>query len=183
MAHQYRDQLDDLNKGSTLNVANFITLQVTGKDGFELASQFDNTPPAPNKQMQPLYAPFKNERLGVSDQLFVPHEVPNKGVVFREVDLPRRPYSDMQQEKANQLSTLPKYHALCRLVAVDGRLSEHFIKVQQADAKGNGRVASYIRERSLRLGMPRAEVEKMIASKIGDDLDFDTPPILEIEEI
>ncbi|MCH7662831.1 MAG: type IV secretion system DNA-binding domain-containing protein, partial [Chloroflexi bacterium] len=47
VAHQFRDQLDDLNRGSTLNVANFVVMRVSGKDSFELASQFDNTPPEP----------------------------------------------------------------------------------------------------------------------------------------
>jgi hypothetical protein len=47
VAHQYRDQLDDLNKGSTLNVGNMIIFRATGKDSDELALQFDNTPPPP----------------------------------------------------------------------------------------------------------------------------------------
>jgi hypothetical protein len=47
VAHQYRDQLDDLNKGSTLNVGNMIVFRVTGEDAERLAAQFDNTPPPP----------------------------------------------------------------------------------------------------------------------------------------
>ena len=47
VAHQYRDQLDDLSRGSTLNVANFIVMRVSGKDSHELASQFDKYPPTP----------------------------------------------------------------------------------------------------------------------------------------
>jgi len=33
VAHQYRDQLDDLSKGSSLNVGNFIGFRTTGTDG------------------------------------------------------------------------------------------------------------------------------------------------------
>lgn len=183
VAHQYRDQLDDLNKGSTLNVANFITLRVTGKDSIELASQFDNSPPAPLKQMQPLFAQFRNERLGTSDRLFVPHEVPNKGLVYHEVELPRRAYTDMQQEKANQLSVLPEYHAMCRLVDTAGQLTETLIKIKRVEGRGDTVMANYIRNRSLQLGTSRFDVEKKIAGKIGDRLEFDVPAIQEIEEI
>jgi len=34
VAHQYRDQIDILNKGSTLNVGNFILFRITGKDSY-----------------------------------------------------------------------------------------------------------------------------------------------------
>jgi hypothetical protein len=47
VAHQFRDQLDRLNRGATLNVGSLIVLQVLGTDGKELASQFDCTPPPP----------------------------------------------------------------------------------------------------------------------------------------
>src|SRR5690606_6993514 len=45
VAHQYRDQLDEANQGSTLNVANLVVLRVSGKDAQELALEFDKTPP------------------------------------------------------------------------------------------------------------------------------------------
>ncbi len=47
VAHQYRDQLDIDNKGSTLNVGNKIIFRVNGPDSAELAKEFDNTPPEP----------------------------------------------------------------------------------------------------------------------------------------
>ena len=37
VAHQYRDQLDELNRGSTLNVGNFILFRCTGRDAREMA--------------------------------------------------------------------------------------------------------------------------------------------------
>ena len=37
LAHQMRDQLDQQNKGATLNVANMVVFKVSGKDAEELA--------------------------------------------------------------------------------------------------------------------------------------------------
>ena len=47
VAHQFRDQLDRENKGSTLNVGNLVIFRISGKDASELAREFDNTPPEP----------------------------------------------------------------------------------------------------------------------------------------
>ncbi len=47
VAHQFRDQLDRLNQGSTLNVANKIIFRVTASDAAVLAREFDCTPPSP----------------------------------------------------------------------------------------------------------------------------------------
>src|SRR5205085_8186674 len=44
IAHQFRDQLDEKNKGATLNAANLVAYQVSGADAEELAKQFDCTP-------------------------------------------------------------------------------------------------------------------------------------------
>ena len=51
VAHQFRDQLTLENRGSALNVGNFITFRTTGVDGPELARQFDNTPPEPDTRL------------------------------------------------------------------------------------------------------------------------------------
>ncbi len=47
VAHQFRGQLDRLNQGSTLNVANKIVFRVTPDDALALAREFDCTPPPP----------------------------------------------------------------------------------------------------------------------------------------
>ena len=47
VAHQFRDQLDRLNQGSTLNVANKIVFRVAANDAAVLAREFDCTPPPP----------------------------------------------------------------------------------------------------------------------------------------
>jgi len=47
VAHQFRDQLDHANRGATLNAANMIVFEVSGKDAEELAKQFTASPPEP----------------------------------------------------------------------------------------------------------------------------------------
>ena len=54
MAHQFREQLSDENRGSALNVGNFVSFRTTGVDGLELASQFDNTPPEADPVWEPI---------------------------------------------------------------------------------------------------------------------------------
>ncbi len=63
VAHQYRDQLDELNGGSTLNVGNPIVFRIVGKDSYELAAQFDNTPPEPDLERQPML--YRTSREGI----------------------------------------------------------------------------------------------------------------------
>lgn len=48
LAHQFRDQLDDANRGATLTAGNLIVFAVSGEDAEELAKQFDRTPPPPD---------------------------------------------------------------------------------------------------------------------------------------
>lgn len=47
IAHQFRDQLDEANRGATLNAANMVVFRVSGEDGEELAKEFNATPPEP----------------------------------------------------------------------------------------------------------------------------------------
>lgn len=48
LAHQFRDQLDEANRGATLTAGNLIVFAVSGEDAEELAKQFDRTPPPPD---------------------------------------------------------------------------------------------------------------------------------------
>ncbi len=57
-AHQYRDQLTESSKGSTLNVGNLIVFRTTGRDSYSLASQFDNTPPPSDTRVEPIYQQY-----------------------------------------------------------------------------------------------------------------------------
>jgi hypothetical protein len=44
VAHQFRGQLDERNRGATLTVANMVAFRVTPEDAAELAARFDITP-------------------------------------------------------------------------------------------------------------------------------------------
>jgi hypothetical protein len=173
VAHQYRDQLDDLNKGSTMNVGNLIVFRTTGVDGYDIASQFDNTPPPPEKVMEPLY---KKDRIMDGSQLFyLPTSTMGKGSQYREVERIRRTYSDMQGEMANKLSILPDYHAWCRLIYKpdsrgikdeDPGLKQALIKTtimdnNRSDIK-KAEMANRIRKNSRALAKPRKVVEREI---------------------
>lgn len=161
VAHQYRDQLDDLNKGSTLNVANFVVLQTSGIDAAHLALQFDNTPPAPDTVWETMRIP--SERFDGYYQ---------RGELDKPVPGQRRTYSDMQAERANQLSGLDVLQAQCRLI-VDRKLKKYIIDIPFLTEPGDPERARAIRNNSLTLGMPRAEVEDLIETRIGQGLTFD----------
>lgn len=174
VAHQFRDQLDDLNRGSTLNVANFLVMRVSGIDAHELATQFDNTPPEPDTIWEAQRLPYTDPALR---GLYWPDntvQYPVPGV--------RRPYSDVAAERANDLANLPNYLANARLV-VDGRLQEFIIKVIPPEhlpllelPTPNKVTAAYIREQSLKRGVPAAAVDRMIGAKIGEQITFDPYP-------
>ncbi len=181
VAHQYRDQLDDLSKGSTLNVGNLVVFRVSGKDSYALASQFDNTPPPPDTRVEPVYREYN-----LRDNNFLIETKLNtgEGKLYEEVELPRRPYSDVEAEMANQLSILPNYEAKCRLIHIptDGshpKLAEsHIVTELLGDGKDVAGIAARIRERSRNLALPRELVEEDIARRslgnIEAESDFST---------
>src|SRR5260221_3933482 len=165
VAHQYRDQLDMLNRGSTLNVANFIVMRVSGIDSTELAQQFDNTPPPAEPEWQAVRRPSEH----------FPDEYVQEP---REVLMPGKPrtYSDAAAETANSLSYLNNYEGMCRLVGAGGRLeTDRFHSATLADidpeAKPNPEMAAYIRAKSLERGVPVEDVEADIEQKMGH-IDF-----------
>ncbi len=173
VAHQYRDQLDDLNKGSTLNVANFIVFRVTGIDAQDLSVQFDNTPPPPDTTFQHVHEPDPT----VS---WLYHQQPE----MMEVPLPRRLYSDVAAERANRFALEENFRATTRLV-VDGKLSEDVIRVAPYDAlpdtpayPPSQETAEKIRLASRTLGQPKAEVDQWINQRIGNGITFDRLPEL-----
>jgi len=174
VAHQYRDQLDDLNKGSTLNVGNLVVFRTTGRDGFDLASQFDNTPPPPEKVMEPEYKPYKTT--GSGEQLYsMPKSTLGVGSLYHEVERIRRTYSDMQGEMANKLSILPNYRACCRLIydprsreieGEDPTLKQYQVKTTIKDNhRGELKkeeMANRIKKNSKKYGKPKDIVEREI---------------------
>ncbi len=154
VAHQYRDQLDDLNRGSTLNVGNFILFRLTGRDAREMAMQFDNTPPEPEPTLKSV--PYRTAREGVyrsaGDQVLV------KGS--------SRSYSDVSNETANYLANVPNYRAYCK--SIEGtELAEYFVESEPCAIPRDPNVATAIRERSRRLAMPRREIETIVAQRFA----------------
>lgn len=167
VAHQYRDQLDLVSKGSTLNVGNMVVFRVTGRDSYELASQFDNSPPPPDTRVEPIYQEYNYQGLNtlVETQLNT-----GEGKLYQEVELPRRPYSDIEAEMANQLSILPNFEARCRLIHKPENQRPELIERQimtenLTKGKGNPKNAERIRSNSRKLAGIRAEVEKNILGR------------------
>jgi len=155
VAHQYRDQLDYLNRGSTLNVGNFIFFRTTGKDSLELAVQFDNTPPVPDLEPQPMLYPTSRDNV---------YRVGDRREYIMAKGKPRL-YSDVAQEMANRLSNLPNYECWCKLVK-DGHLVEYYIATEPITKSKNPVIAQEIISLSRKLARNREEVEKGIKTKM-----------------
>ncbi len=190
VAHQYRDQLDLINQGAALNVGNFVCFRVTGVDGPELASQFDNTPPVPEKTIQPVYRrrdKYADQRTG--EPFFVGiHTAAGGDTLYREVDLPRRMYSDVQAERANTLSNLPPFHAQVKVIEDAGErqfqlteytvaaLDPHHPTDQAYFGTPDPAIAAQIRDRSRARASERAAVEAFLRQRTGGHADFSVPP-------
>jgi len=149
VAHQYRDQLDDLNRGSTLNVGNFVVFRITGRDAREMSMQFDNSPPEGAPTLESI--PLRTGRDGIyrtsGDKVVVPGDV--------------RTYSDVQNETANYLANTPNHQAYCKFIE-DQKLAEYPLATKRVDTPCAPEVAETVRANSQRLGRPRAEVEALI---------------------
>ncbi|MCZ7538792.1 MAG: type IV secretory system conjugative DNA transfer family protein [Anaerolineae bacterium] len=175
VAHQYRDQLDDSNRGSTLNVGNFITMRTSGIDSDELARQFDNTPPQPEWRFEPARVPYQDAEdkyRRVNYDVLVPDK--------------QRLYSDMAAERANQIAGLANWHAQCRLIE-GHRLKEYDIVVAplpEGDVRPDVARSQRIRGASLKLGTPAAAIDALISDRIGEGPGFDEiePVVEEIVE-
>jgi len=164
VAHQYRDQLDVLNRGSTLNVGNFIFFRVTGIDSHELAVQFDNTPPEPDLEPQPmLYPTSSNGVYRTGDR---------REYVF--VKGKPRLYSDVAQEMANRLTNLPNYECWCKLIK-GSTLVEYHIRTEPVFKSRNSDIAEKIIKLSRKLSCQRKEIEEAIKTKM-DTAEFFTKP-------
>jgi len=111
VAHQFRDQLTDENKGSALNVGNFVSFRITGADGIELSSQFDNTPPEADPTWEPIRIPSEQYE-GFYERGKVDQIVPGR----------KRLYSDVMMQTANDLSNLYPYRAKVKIIEDDAKL-------------------------------------------------------------
>lgn len=172
VAHQYRDQLDDDNKGSTLNVANLIVFRVSGKDALELAGQFDNTPVEYPVQFRPLM-------VQVADNVFIQGQTGgSQSTLYQQLPPMSEPYSDVRMETANILAMLPQFQAIVRLVDVEQNrtLQQYRIdtepfprnpNIQEAKA-----VAQYIRRKSWEMGAPVEQVEASLRKRLASSVEY-----------
>ena len=150
VAHQYREQLDELNRGSSLNVANLIAFRVSGRDAVEIAVQYDLTPPPPRMKFEPI-----REALDEEQTTFGKYKTPESGEPLEHlVEDMQVPYSDMQLEMANELAQQENYEAICRVLEPTERpvhLQQFSLfladkpSVRKADAQ---EAAAYIREKA-----------------------------------
>lgn len=166
VAHQYRDQLSDSSKGSTLNVGNLIAFRTTGLDSYSIASQFDNTPPPPDTRVEPIYQQYPYQGINA---LIEARLSTDEGKLYQEVEIPRRAYKDVEAEMANRLSILPNFEAWCRLIQVPekpgGRpklVEHHLVTENLTEGKSDPTIATRIRENSRKLAKPRKMVEEDI---------------------
>jgi hypothetical protein len=150
VAHQFRDQLDDLNRGSTLNVGNFVTFRITGPDAREMALQFDNTPPKGAPKLEA--ASYPSGRDGV-------YRTGGDKVVVSGTS---RVYSDVENETANHLCNAPNFRAYCKLIE-SGTLREYAVVTKRVDDPADPHIARTIKKNSRKLATPRADVEERIA--------------------
>jgi hypothetical protein len=160
VAHQYRDQLDQLNCGSTLNVGNFVLFRLTGRDAKEMAMQFDNTPPEPEPVLKSV--PYRSGREGVY------RTAGDKALVKGS----SRSYSDVANETANYLANVPNYRAYCKLIE-GTELAEYHVQGHRCEVAADPVIADQIKERSRRLAVPRREVESIVAQRFATVLGRD----------
>ena len=150
-----------LNKGSTMNVANFIVLRTSGRDSHELASQFDNTPPEEEPEIKPIYA---KTTAGYSVQAATSATGEK---VFQEVPAKRRAYSDMQAETANKLATLYDHQANIRIL-INGKTADGLVKTLDFTQPSDPAIAAYIRQKSLALGQDYRSIDAQVEALVGD---------------
>lgn len=154
VAHQYRDQLDQLNRGSTLNVGNFVLFRLTGRDAREMAMQFDNSPPEPDPVLKSV--PYRSGREGVyrtgGDQVLV------KGS--------SRSYGDVSNETANYLANVPNYRAYCKFIK-GAELAEYYIQSTKPTGSGDPNIKQLVRERSRELAGRREDIERFVAERFA----------------
>ncbi len=178
VAHQYRDQLDESNQGSTLNVANLMVFRVSGKDALELAGQFDNTPYEHPPTYQPVYA-------DIGGGLVTPIETDGSGTrLYRELESQREPYSEAHAETANLLTMLPQHQAIIRILDQRGHeLSQYRLDTYKFPCQPDPNQREIIRGKSRKLGQPVDEVEASIGKRVASHVEHvPQVPIVERED-
>src|SRR5258706_3528485 len=160
VAHQYRKQLDEQNRGSTLNVANLFVFRVSGVDALEMARQFDNTPEEVPDRFEPLHGEVEKglfaryRTLGSDEPLYT--SIPGDPT----------PYSDVVLETANLLTTLPQHHAIIRILEGDKHLHQYRLNTEEFNCTDNPATADSIRQHARSLAQPLHTVHEDIARRM-----------------
>ena len=175
VAHQFRDQLDEENKGSSLNVANLIALRVSGRDAVDLAIQFDLTPPEAEPRFEPIVEPVNSQ-----GNVFV--QMQSDGTrtgLYRMVERETQTYADAHLETANLISQLRNHEAVCRVLTPKEKpRTLHQFRVNLDDKPGiENSQRDYIVERSRNLcSYTKDQIEQLIREYTQlDDLDTAIP--------
>jgi hypothetical protein len=168
VAHQFREQLTDENRGSALNVGNFVFFRSIGTDGRDLAGQFDNTPPPPDDVWEPIRTPSEQWE-GYYKRGLIDHPVPGKS----------RAYSDVFMQTANDLANLPPFQAKAKIISWNDKSKRPILNEYDLDNLNPGEdefIKPYygipnqsnvekIREQSRKLTKPRKEVDAEITAR------------------
>jgi hypothetical protein len=162
-----------------------IVFRVNGRDSYELASQFNNTPPPAETRVEPIYQEFEYQGM---DVLLEAELNTGEGKLYQEVELPKRPYNDVEAERANKLSILPNYEAWCRLIQfpknggrpklVEQRIETELLKDEFGEElKPDPEIAKFIREKYREDATPRIEIEKDIEKRTMGEITLNEKPI------
>lgn len=183
LAHQEQSRLDGELLGSVLQVGNLVCFAVTGADADRLAKQFNNRTRPDTPLIKPMLTPANDARGGlrpVQDIVWLAssggvREGASEHLVPRyEAEEQAKPVTEAERETANELATLPPYHAKVRLrVNPDAdlpRLVEHTILTPVAPALPDTAEARRRADRLMALSrttycIPRAAIAAEIASR------------------
>ena len=153
-------------------------MRISGRDGEELASQFDNTPPEPESRLEAVPKQYSTLN-GVETYV----DFVQKGQTVKySVKQPRRMYSDVAQERANQLTTLPNHQSFVRVMTkqtIDGRVVNHENlidfrvnldqvnrKISDTEKERRKDISDRIRAQSKELGTDRRLLEDKLRERI-----------------
>ena len=114
-----------------------------------------------------------------------------EGKLYQEVELPRRPYSDVEAEMANKLSSQANFEAWCRLINDPRsrgendrpRLVEYHILTEELGGDRRDKsVAARIMQNSRSLAKPKGEIEKDIFRRSLGEISNNMPADVEYLE-
>ena len=115
VAHQFRDQLDDLRpKVPRSTLAIWLFSGSMGAIATRWPASSTTLLPPADTRVEPYF--WLLQLPGRRGFLVETKLSTGEGKLYEEVELPRRPYNDVEFEMANQLSILPNFQAWCHLI-------------------------------------------------------------------